>query len=193
VFVAGSAIGFYGSRGDDVLRENEPAGEGFLAGVCEDLEREAVAADEVGVRVVQLRTGVVLSPSGGALEKWARPFRFGLGASIGSGRQWLAWIHIADLTRIILHCLEDRSVSGAVNAVSPNPVTNAEFTRALAETLGRPALLRVPAAALRLGLGELADALLSSQRAVPDRALRSGFTFDLGDLGQALTDCLVSK
>jgi uncharacterized protein (TIGR01777 family) len=193
VLIAGSAVGFYGSRGDHVLRESDAVGSGFLAGVCSDLEREAERAEELGVRVIRLRTGLVLSAKGGALRKLVRPFRVGLGGRLGNGRQWLSWIHIDDLTQIIAHCLETRSISGAVNAVSPNPVTNREFTRVLGEVLARPAVVRVPGFALRLGIGELADALLSSQRAVSDLITQSGFAFRFDDLRQALADCLVDR
>jgi hypothetical protein len=136
---------------------------------------------------------VVLSAGGGALEKLSRPFRLGLGGRLGDGGQWLAWIHIDDLTRMIVHLLEDRTVSGAFNAVAPNPVTNEEFTRVLGEVLARPALFRVPATVLRFGIGELADALLSSQRAVPERITQTGFEFKFGDLREALVDCLAAQ
>jgi uncharacterized protein (TIGR01777 family) len=193
VLIAGSAVGFYGSRGDYVLHENDDAGEDFLANVCRDLEHEAEQAAELGVRVVQLRTGVALSAKGGALEKLSRPFRVGLGGRLGDGKQWLSWIHIDDLTRMIAHCLETRTISGAVNAVAPNPVTNEEFTRVLGEVLARPAILHVPGVALRVAVGELADALLSSQRAVSDLITQTGFEFRFGDLREALVDCLVAQ
>ena len=193
VLVAGSAVGYYGSRGDACLDEGTAGGTGFLADVCEALEREAEAASDLGMRVIRLRTGVVLSAEGGALEKISRPFRFGLGGRLADGRQWFSWIHMADLVRMIVHCLETRSISGAVNAVSPNPVSNADFTKTLGDVLGRPAVLRVPGPVLRLAIGELADALLSSQRAVPDRLLRDGFSFEFPDLRQALEDCLLSS
>jgi len=193
VLVAGSAVGFYGSRDDYVLHESDSPGEGFLASVCRDLEREAEEAEGLGVRVVRLRTGVVLSAKGGALEKLSRPFRVGLGGRLGDGKQWLSWIHIDDLARMIAHCLETRTITGAVNAVAPSPVTNAEFTRVLGEVLSRPAFLRVPGVALRLGIGELADALLSSQRVMSDLIVMAGFDFSFGSLREALLDCLVTQ
>ena len=190
VLVAGSAVGYYGSRGDASLDEIEGVGEGFLASVCSALEREAEEAGSLGVRVVRLRTGVVLSPDGGALGSIARPFRLGLGGRLGDGSQWFSWIHIADHVRAVVHCLETSEVAGPVNAVSPNPVSNSEFTRAMGEVLARPAMLRVPGPLLRLAVGEVADALLSSQRAVPSRLMRDGFRFEFADLRQALADCL---
>ena len=193
LLVAGSAVGYYGSRGDTRLDEKTGAGDGFLANVCEALEREAEEAGELGLRVIRLRTGVVLSPDGGALQRMARPFRFGLGGRLGDGMQWFSWIHITDLVEAIVHSIETREISGAVNAVAPGPVTNEEFTRVLGDVLDRPAVLRIPGQALRLALGELADALLSSQRAVPDRLTRAGFRFAFPDLREALVDCLQTR
>jgi uncharacterized protein (TIGR01777 family) len=190
VLIAGSAVGYYGSRGADLLREEEPAGEGFLARVCQELEREADRATEFGTRVVRIRTGVVLSASGGALQKILRPFRMGLGGRIAGGRQWLSWVHISDIVGVVMHCLKTGSVSGAINATSPGAVTNSEFTRALGDILCRPTLLPVPAFALRMIYGEMASILVSSQRAVSDRVVEKGYTFRFGDLRPALKDCM---
>lgn len=190
VLVAASAVGFYGSRGDEVLTESSPVGEGFLAEVCQAWEEEARAAEQLGVRVVSLRTGVVLGPGGGALARMVPPFRLGLGGRIGSGRQWVPWIHRADVVGLALKAAEDRSLSGPVNTTAPTPVTNRELTRALGEVLRRPTFFMVPVAALRIAFGDLADLLVASQRAVPEAALRSGYRFRFDDLTAALRDAL---
>lgn len=190
LLVAGSAVGYYGSRGDAVLRENEQPGGDFLAGVCRDLEREAAAAGTAGARVVTIRTAVVLAATGGALPPMVRPFRLGLGARIGSGRQWFPWIHVTDIAALIVHCIETDAVSGPVNAVSPGIVTNADFTQTLARALGRRALFAAPPWVLRLALGEMAGVLTASIRAVPEVALAHGFEFRYRDLEGALADCL---
>lgn len=190
VLVSASGIGYYGSRGDDVLTEKEPAGTDFLAGVCVAWEREAQNAEKLGTRVVLLRIGMVLGAKGGALQKMLTPFRLGVGGRIGSGRQWMSWIHIDDLCDLILFALREGGVSGAVNATSSNPVTNAGFTRALASALHRPAIFPVPPIALKLLFGEMSEVLLDSQRAVPEAALRSGFNFGYPELGAALRNVL---
>jgi uncharacterized protein len=177
VLPCASATGIYGDRGDEVLTEDSRPGEGFLAETCLAWEAEAARAREAS-RVVHLRFGVALGPGEGALGKMLPLFRLGLGGNLGSGRQWMSWIALADLVRAIFHLAESPDASGAFNMVAPNPVTNAEFTRALARALHRPALLSAPAFALRAFIGEMADeALLTSTRAVPDRLLHSGFTF----------------
>jgi len=190
VLVCASAVGYYGSRGEEILDESSPAGEGFLARVCSDWESAAAGAERHGVRCAALRIGVVLAREGGALPLMARPFRLGLGGRLGSGQQWLPWIHIDDLVAAILAVARDPDCRGAVNAVAPTPVRNAELTRALAAQLGRPALLPVPAFALRLALGDLAGELLGSRRVLPRRLLERGFAFARPELAGALSEAL---
>lgn len=175
--VCASAVGFYGERGDETLDESAAPGEGFLAELCRDWEAAAARASEHGLRVVSLRIGIVLAREGGALPVMALPFRFGLGGRVGSGRQWLPWIHVDDLVAMIETALGDDAWRGVVNAVAPEPVRNADFSRALARALRRPALLPVPAFAVRAALGDLAPELLDSRRTVPKRALEWGFGF----------------
>jgi uncharacterized protein (TIGR01777 family) len=193
VFVAGSALGYYGSRGNDLLGEDQGHGQDFLAGVCRDLEKEAVKAESFGVRVVRMRTGVVLSSRGGALEKMLPPFRIGLGGRIGSGRQWFSWIHEKDIVEAIIFFLENRAINGAVNAVSPHAVTNAEFTRTLGNALNRPAVFPVPPLVLRVIFGEMAGVLTFSIRASADKLVSSGYSFQYDDLREALDECLASR
>ncbi|MBW2667712.1 MAG: TIGR01777 family oxidoreductase [Deltaproteobacteria bacterium] len=185
-FVCASAVGFYGDRGDERLDEDAPAGAGFLAEVCRDWEGAAFEAQSFGVRVAQLRIGIVLAREGGALPRLALPFRFGAGGRVGSGRQWVPWIHIDDLVALFLAALDDEDLRGPINAVAPEPVRNAELTRVLGRVLKRPSLLPVPGFALRAVLGELAGELLGSRRVVPARALAHGFTFAHADLEPAL-------
>jgi uncharacterized protein len=190
-FICASAIGYYGNRGDEVLTEDSLSGDGFFPEVCREWEFAAEPAADAGVRVVNMRTGIVLSREGGALKQMLLPFRLGLGGRIGDGRQWWSWIHIADFVSAVRHILQNDSLRGAVNMTAPNPVTNAEFTNALAEALKRPARLPVPAFALRLLFGELADeGLLASARVVPERLTQSGFHFRFSELKQALIDLL---
>lgn len=185
--ICASAIGYYGSRGDEILTEDSAAGTGFLADVCRAWEAEAMAAEEFGVRVICLRIGVVLSPRGGALAKMLLPFRMGVGGIVGNGRQYWSWIGLNDLVRALEFCLQTESLRGPVNAVSPETLTNAEFTRCLAGVLHRPAIFPMPAFAAKLALGEMADELLlSSIRVVPDRLLQHEFKFEQPDL----TSCL---
>jgi hypothetical protein len=194
VLVSASAVGWYGDRGDDVLDESEPAGSGFLAGVCVEWEAATVPAEAAGVRTVHLRTGIVLSPTGGALAKQLPLFRLGVGGRIGSGRQYRSWITLDDEVAAILHCLDAADLSSAVNATAPAPATDAELARALGAALHRPAVLPVPAAALKVALGtEMAtDMVLASQRAVPSRLTASGFTFRHGGLDEAVRSVLGS-
>jgi len=182
VLVSASAVGYYGSRGDEVLTEDSSPGTGFLPEVCLAWERGAAAFHG---RVVRLRIGVVLSRRGGALPRMLTPFRLGVGGRVGSGRQWMSWIHIDDLVGIIRFALE-HPVEGVWNATSPNPVTNADFTRAVAEALHRPAIFPVPAAALRLLFGEMSEVLLGSQRVQPQAAVNAGFTFAHPEVEEAL-------
>jgi uncharacterized protein (TIGR01777 family) len=190
VLISSSAVGYYGSRGDEILTENSGAAQDFLGQICVEWEREAQAALGLGVRVACLRTGVVLGPGGGALQQMLLPFRLGLGGPVGGGKQWMSWIHIDDLTALISFLLKESTVRGAFNAVSPHPVTNREFTRALGRTLRRPAFLPVPAAALKLMLGQMSQVVLASQRVIPEAASRAGFTFDYPDIFGALAKIL---
>jgi uncharacterized protein len=189
VLICASAVGYYGSRGDEVLVEGSEAGSGFLADVCMEWEQEAQEAEKLGVRVVRARIGMVLDARGGALQKMLPPFRMGVGGRIGSGRQWMAWIHVEDLVGMIGMAL-DSTVSGAMNAVAPAPVTNAEFTRALAAALHRPAVLPVPPVALKLLFGQMAEVILASQRVVPEAASRAGYGFRYPEIGPALANVL---
>jgi len=190
VLINASAVGYYGSRGGEILTEAAAPAQDFLGQVCLEWERADSSALSLGVRVASLRMGLVLGPGGGALQKMLLPFRLGLGGRIGGGRQWMSWIHIDDLTALICFLLQESTVRGAFNAVSPHPVTNAEFTRALARALRRPAFLPVPAAALKLLLGEMSHVLLDSQRVLPDAAQRAGFTFRYPDIFGALAQIL---
>jgi uncharacterized protein (TIGR01777 family) len=188
--VSASAIGYYGSRGDEVLTESSPPGSDFLASVCAEWEDAAARAAQSGIRVVTVRIGMVLGPRGGALAKMLLPFRLGLGGRLGSGRQWMSWIHLDDLVALIRFALGEGSLTGPVNATAPEPVTNAEFTRELGRALGRPAVLPVPAFALRLLYGEMAEVLLSSQRVLPAAAQAAGFSFRHARLAPALRHLL---
>lgn len=187
VLVSASAIGLYGDRDSETLDENAAPGEGFLPEVCEAWEAEADAAAELGVRVVKIRIGLVLSPHGGALQKMLLPFKLGGGGVVGSGKQYWSWIGLHDLTRVIAFCINNEAVQGPVNAVSPQAVTNAEFTKTLGSVLHRPTFLPMPAFAAKLALGEMADALLlSSANVVPKKLVEHGFEFEY----PALKDCL---
>lgn len=190
VLISVSATGYYGDRGDSELDESAAPGEGFLADVCRDWEAEARAAEAGGVRVALLRLGIVLSPEGGALARMLPPFRLGVGGKLGSGQQWMSWVHVEDVLGLMLHAAARDAVSGPVNVVSPHPVTNETFTRELARALHRPAAFAVPRVALRVALGELAGALLESQRVVPRVALASGYRFAFPELASALTSCV---
>lgn len=193
VFVSGSAVGFYGDRGDEQLDETSAAGKGFMSELCEEWEREAGRASELGIRVVQVRTGVVLSMEGGALKKMSAPFKLGLGGTLGSGKQWFPWIHIDDIVGIFRHAMLTASLAGPVNGVAPQPVTNSEFTRELARALSRPAFLPVPEIGLKVLMGEMAEVLVGSQRVSPNAALASGYEFHYPQLRQALAELLGSK
>ena len=188
-----SAVGIYGSRGDEVLTEASSRGSGFLSDLADEWEAAGSAAKPLGVRVVHLRFGVVLGRDGGAYPKMARPFRYGVGGRLGSGRQWMPWIHIDDVVNLIAFALEDDASHGPVNVTSPNSATNADFTRSLAGSLHRPGFMRVPRFALKLVLGEMSDALLSSTRALPEAALAAGFKFRYPDLDLALAQLASPK
>ena len=189
VLVSASAIGIYGSRGDEVLTETSRTGEGFLADVCREWEKEADMAEALGIRVVKIRIGIVLDKNGGALAKMLPPFRNYVGGKLASGRQWMSWIHLQDLANLFRHAIE-KPVQGVVNATAPNPVTNAEFTKKLAEALKRPAIFPVPGVALRVMFGEMSEMLTGSQRVLPKAALASGFPFQYPELGPALANLL---
>lgn len=185
--VSASAIGYYGSRGEESLSEDKPPGKGFLADVCVAWEAATEPARQRGVRVVNLRIGMVLSGKGGALEPMVSAFRKGVGGKLGDGKQFLGWITMEDLTSVILRMIRDNAFVGPVNAVTPNPARNEEFTRTLGKVLGRPTLLSMPAFAVRLAFGEMADALLlASARVEPARLLAAGFTFQYPELESAL-------
>lgn len=187
VFIAASAIGFYGNRGDEELTESSPPGTDFLAQLAADWEAESARAAELGARVAILRFGVILAKHGGALPRMALPFRLGLGGKIASGRQWISWVTLEDVVSIIRFALETNLVSGSANAVSPNPVRNAEFANALGRVLHRPAIFPTPSFALRFALGELADSLLlASQKVYPTKLQRLGYRFLYPELDPAL-------
>lgn len=190
VFVSGSAVGYYGDTGDAEVNESATEGEGFLSELCRDWEAAAQPAAAAGIRVVHPRTGLVLSGEGGLLGKVLPLFRLGLGGRLGSGRQWMSWISLADQVAALRFLLHD-GISGPVNLTAPAPVTNADFTRAVGRALHRPAPFIVPAPVLRLALGEFADeGALVSQRVLPDRLAKAGFTFQHPDIDAALADIL---
>ena len=189
VFVAASAIGFYGDRGNDELDETSPPGSGFLPEVCQDWEAEAARAQDFGARTVNLRIGVVLSTRGGALAKMLLPFKMGLGGPMGSGRQWMSWVHIDDVVAIIKFVLNNDNLHGPVNTTAPRPVRQAEFAKELGRALGRPAIAPAPGFALRLILGEMAQSLLlEGQKVLPRRLEETGYTFQHPNLREALED-----
>jgi uncharacterized protein (TIGR01777 family) len=191
VFICASAIGYYGNRGDESLREDSPPGEGFLPSVCRDWEKATDLASKAGIRTTNIRVGVVLSASGGALAKMLLPFRLGLGGNMGNGRQWWSWIDIQDLVGAIHHILKTDLLQGPVNLVSPKPVTNAEFTKTLAAVLSRPAIFPMPAFVARLAFGAMADELLlASQRVEPRKLVMSGYPFQYSDLRKSLESLL---
>ena len=186
VLVSASAVGYYGSRGDDILTEDSPPASDFLGQVALAWEQEAHSAEQFGVRVVTPRIGVVLGRGGGALAKMLPPFRLGVGGRLGSGKQWMSWIALDDLVSLIEFAIANTALIGPVNAVSPNPVTNSGFTRALATALHCAANFPVPALALKLLFGDMSQMLLGGQRVIPQAALRAGFQFRYAELGEAL-------
>jgi uncharacterized protein (TIGR01777 family) len=190
VLVSSSAVGYYGDRGDEPVTEDTPPGHGFLADVCVAWEREADAAAALGLRVVKVRTGVVLDKDGGALAKMLPVFRAGVGGPVAGGRQYLPWIGVDDLVALYVAALDDAAWTGAVNGTAPEPVTNAEFSRHLGRALNRPALAPVPAFAVRLLYGDMAEIVTTGQRAVPARPLALGFEFGQPDLDAALKRAL---
>jgi len=187
--ICASAVGYYGSRGDEVLREDSAPDNSYLAEVCAAWENEAVAAEEFGMRVVRVRIGVVLDARGGALQRMLTPFRLGLGGRLGDGKQWMSWIHLADLAAMFQFAVEN-PVRGALNGVAPIPVTNADFTQVLAKAVHRPAIFPVPAFGLKLLFGEMSEVLLASQRVLPAAPEAAGFQWGFPELGGALQDLL---
>jgi uncharacterized protein (TIGR01777 family) len=190
VLLQASAVGYYGDRGDDLLDEHAPAGDDFLARLCVSWEASTASVEGLGVRRVVVRTGGVLTPEGGAWPRLLLPLRFGVGGPLGSGKQWMPWIHIADHVGAMLFLMTHEKAVGVFNLVAPTPVTNAELTRALAKRLRRPAFFRVPAFMLRLLFGEMSAVLLASQRVLPNRLLDAGYAFRYPLLGIALDDLL---
>lgn len=189
VLVCASAVGYYGERGDEVLTESAPPGSGFLADVCRDWEAEAGRAEDFGLRVVKLRIGFVLGKDGGALGQMVPAFRAFVGGRLGSGKQWMPWIHIADVMELFLYAVES-GFSGVWNATAPNPVTNTDFTRELGRALHRPTMFAVPGFALKIAFGEFGPRMLDSARAVPDAAFKAGYQFRYPELGPALHSLL---
>ena len=191
IFVSASAIGFYGDRPDETVDETSAAGEGFLAEMCVAWEAESERAKDFGARVVMPRIGIVLSKEGGALAKMVTPFKFGVGGTVGSGRQGMSWIAMDDLIRLLHFALENENLSGAVNATAPNPVTNEEFTKTLGKVLHRPTILPVPEFAIKLLFGEMGETLLlEGQKVLPKRLLDAGFKFKFSNLENALQKSL---
>ena len=191
VLVAASAIGFYGDRQDAIMGEDQSPGEGFLSSTCVEWEEATKAASDAGIRVVNLRIGVVLSRQGGALQKMLLPFKLGLGGNVGSGRQYWSWIALPDLVNIIRFAVTNDSLRGPVNAVSPHPATNAEFTRTLGRVLHRPTIFPMPGFAARMAFGEMAnDLMLGSTRVMPQRLQSTGYTFLYPQLEDALRNAI---
>ena len=187
VLVSASAIGYYGERGDEVLTESSGPGQGFLADVCRGWEAEADRAAEFGIRVIKMRIGFVLGKDGGALARMAPVFRLMAGGKLGSGRQWMPWVHADDVADMFVYAAENR-ISGAWNVTSPNPVRNEEFTRELGKAVHRPAIFPVPAIALKLAFGELGQHMLDSTRVIPEAAQQAGYQFRFPELGAALNN-----
>jgi uncharacterized protein len=184
--ISASAVGYYGPRGDETVTEETPPGNDFLSFVCREWEEEARKAEELGLRVVRLRTGIVLGSGGGALAKMVEPFKFFVGGPLGSGQQWMSWIQLEDHVRLILELIENTHMSGAVNATAPNPVRNKEFCQTLAKVLHRPCWAPVPGFALKLVLGDMADMLLTGQKVIPAAPQKFGFRFRYPTLEEAL-------
>lgn len=191
VFICSSAIGYYGDRGGDVLTERSAPGTGFLPEVCREWEAATQAALDAGIRTVQMRTGVVLSPKGGALGKMLTPFKMGAGGKIGDGQQWMSWIDVQDMVGAIHHILKSDLLQGPVNMVAPEPVTNEEFTKTLATVLSRPAIFPVPAFVVKLAFGEMGETvLLGSQRVEPTQLVTSGYSFRFSTVRASLENIL---
>jgi uncharacterized protein (TIGR01777 family) len=185
-----SAVGYYGPRGDEIISEEAEPGEDFLSSVCRDWEEEAKKAQALGLRVMLLRTGIVLGQGGGALAKMALPFKYFLGGPLGSGTQWMSWIHMEDQVGLVLHLIDHPQAQGPYNATTPNPVTMKAFCQILGKVMGRPSWAPVPAFALRLMVGEMAEMLLTGQRVIPAAAQKLGYPFRYPSLPQALQACM---
>lgn len=190
VFISGSAVGYYGNRGDAAMYEAADAGEDFSAQLCKAWEDAARAAEQAGVRVCLLRTGLILSKQGGLLGRMLLPFKLGLGARLGDGKQWMSWVHLDDYVAMVLQLLRDAQASGPCNMTAPQPVTNAEFTAALAKALHRPALFAAPALLLKLAMGERACLLLEGQKVLPGKMTAAGYRFKFASLAEALGNLL---
>jgi uncharacterized protein len=191
VFISGSAIGFYGDRGDEELTESSSAGKTFLADVCREWESESRRAEDLGIRTVLLRTGIVLSKDGGALATMLTPFKFGVGGVVGDGKQWMSWISLDDVVGIVNFVLENETVRGAVNVVAPNPVSNEQFTKSLGTVLYRPTFLPLPEFAVHMVFGEMGDALLlDSTKVIPKRLTDTGYQFKFTNLREALENAV---
>ena len=185
-----SAVGYYGPHGDEIITEEAPAGADFLSQLCHNWEAEAMRAERLGMRVVRLRTGIVLGRGGGALEKMVPPFKWFTGGPLSSGKQWMSWIHLEDQVRLILYLIENQQAAGPINATAPNPARNKDFSRALGKVLHRPSWMPVPGFILRIGLGDMADMLLTGQRVMPAAAQKLGFEFRYPNLPEALHACM---
>jgi uncharacterized protein (TIGR01777 family) len=192
VLVNASATGYYGPHGDEELTEESPPGNDFLARICVDWEQAARAAEAHGIRVAPVRIGVVLGRDAGAIPKMLTPFKLGVGGPIGSGRQWLSWVHHADIVGILLLALDNPAAAGPVNGTAPQPVTNRDFTKALGRALHRPTFMPIPGFALKLRMGEVAEVLTAGQRVLPAKALSLGYKFKFPDIDAALADVLHS-
>jgi uncharacterized protein len=194
VFIAASAIGYYGSRGDEILTELSTAGNDFIAQLARDWETESICAESAGIRTVIMRFAVILSAKGGALERMVLPFKLGAGGRLGSGKQWMSWVALEDVVEIVRTVIAEERLRGPVNVAAPGPVQNAEFTRVLAKVMHRPAILPAPAFALRIALGEMADGLLlASQRVIPEKLRATGYQFRYENLEGALRVILAAK
>lgn len=192
VFICASAIGYYGDRGNEILDEASAAGEGFLAEVCKKWESAATIAETAGIRTIRMRTGIVLSSTGGALKRMLPPFKLGAGGRLGTGRQYMSWISLEDMIAIIRYLVEDSTLSGPINLVSPNPVTNKEFTMTLGSVLNRPTFMPIPSLAAKMLFGEMADALLlASARVMPTKLIDAGYEFKYPTLRPALESILL--
>jgi uncharacterized protein (TIGR01777 family) len=185
-----SAVGYYGPHGDEIITEEAPAGADFLSQLCLNWEAEAMRAEQLGMRVIRLRTGIVLGRGGGALEKMVPPFKWFTGGPLSSGKQWMSWIHLEDQVRLILYLIENQQAAGPINATAPNPARNKDFSRALGKVLHRPSWIPVPGLILRIGLGDMADMLLTGQRVMPAAAQNLGFVFRYPNLPEALRACM---
>ncbi|MDX1962176.1 MAG: TIGR01777 family oxidoreductase, partial [Pirellulales bacterium] len=193
VLVSASAVGYYGDRGDEILNEQSPPASDYLAEVCLAWEEAALQAEKLGIRVVTARIGIVLGKNGGALAQMLPPFRWGVGGPLGNGKMWMPWVHIDDLAGLLLHAAEHEGISGAMNAVAPNAVRNAEFTKALAAALHRPAFLPIPYFGLRVLFGEFAKILFASQHVVPQVANQTGYEFLYPTIESALAEVILGK